>query len=242
MRLISGAVALLALAVIFCSSLPADEKSTDKTDKTTEKTDKTKSTDKSKSASKAKKEKFEYATPPLLGKITKLKDSNRTFTLELKGGQRDPQRVAANDYHYAARMLEISQERNPQSRQRQVVELQFDMQRRRNDEIVTRTQHVDFTAEENVKVRVKDPPPEYDDKGNLKKPTKADLKKLKGPDATLPGYTAEFENVHVGQYVQVYLPKPKAAKNAAKRDDPDLEPMGPRAVMIYIVGEDKSAQ
>ena len=77
-------------------------------------------------------------------------------------------------------------------------------------------------------------------KGNPTTPSKAELKKLKGPDPTLPGYTAEFEQVHVGQYVQVYLPKPKAAKSTAKRDDGDVEPTGPKAVMIYIVGEDKS--
>lgn len=242
MRFFYRAVALLAFVVLFCSALPADEKSSDKTDKTTDKSDKTKSTDKSKSPSKAKKEKFEYATPPIPGKITKLKDSSRSFTLELKGGQRDPQRVTANDYHQAARMLEISQDRNPLSRQRQLVELQMDMQRRRNDEIVTRTQHVDFTADENVKIRIKDPPTEYDDKGNPMKLTKAELKKLKGPDPNLPGYTAEFEQVHVGQYVQVYLPKQKASKNTAKRDDADVEPAGLRAVMIYIVGEDKSRQ
>jgi hypothetical protein len=250
MTVLLRALALLAFAALFCSTLPADEKTTDKTDKTdkttdktdksTDKTDKTKSTDKSKTATKAKKEKFEYATPPIPGKITKLNDSSRTFTLEIKGGQRDPQRVMENDYHQASRMLEISQDRNPQSRQRQLVELGFDMQRRRSNEIITKTQHVDFTADENVKVRIKDPPTEYDDKGNQMKLTKAELKKLKGPDATLPGYTAEFEQVHVGQYVQVYLPKPTPAKGTAKRDDADVQPAIPRVVMIYIVGEDKS--
>jgi hypothetical protein len=238
MRLHYLAVALMAFIAYFCSTLPADDKAVDKSDKT----DTAKATDKSKPAAKAKKEKFEYATPPLLGKITKLKDSSRTFTLELKGGQRDPQRVLENDYHQTAVMLEISQDRNPQSQQRRLVELQFDMQRRRNNEIVTKTLHVEFMADDNVKVRIKEPPPEYDDKGNPVKLTKAELKKLKGPDLTLPGYTAEFEQVHVGQYVQVYLPKPKAAKSTGKRDDTDVEPTVPRAVMIYVVGEDKSRQ
>jgi hypothetical protein len=238
------AVALLVVVVLFCCTLPADDKTgdtTSKTDKTTDKTDKTPTkADKSKTAIKAKKEKFEYATPPIAGKITKLDDATKNFSVQIDYGQRDPQRVMNNQNHYARRILEISQDRNPQNRQRQLMELQLDMQRRYADEVVKKSQTVDFMADDNMKVRIKDAPTEYDDKGNPKKHTKAELKELKGPDPSLPGYTAEFEQVKVGQLIQVYLPKPKQTKAKAKSDDDDVAPTRPKAVMLLIVADRKS--
>src|SRR5580692_1107206 len=56
------------------------------------------------------------------------------------------------------------------------------------------------------KVRTFDLPPNYDEKGNPKKYTKAELQKLKGDDPAekkLPGYKSDFSELKVGDYVQV---------------------------------------
>jgi hypothetical protein len=75
---------------------------------------------------------------------------------------------------------------------------------RRNEKVMT----ID-----DVKVRTKNPPVAYDDKGNKKKYTAKELKELKG-DSKLPGYTAGFEDLKTNQYVQVTLVRKKSDKAA----------------------------
>jgi hypothetical protein len=65
-----------------------------------------------------------------------------------------------------------------------------------------------------MKVRTLSPPVDYDDKGNVKKYTAKELKKLRGK-GNLPGYPADFDSLREGQAVKVYLAKPKAAKKKA---------------------------
>jgi hypothetical protein len=70
---------------------------------------------------------------------------------------------------------------------------------------------IDFTVTFNTdvgKVRSIDPPEEYDDKGNLKKHTAAELKKLKGDDPAekkMVGYKSDFSDLQAGDIVQVAL-------------------------------------
>jgi hypothetical protein len=75
----------------------------------------------------------------------------------------------------------------------------------------------DLRAIEDVKVRVMQPPVEYDDQGNVKKYTAKELKELKGKDRTLPGYTANWDQVADSQTVTVYL-KPRTKKPAKDKD------------------------
>jgi hypothetical protein len=57
---------------------------------------------------------------------------------------------------------------------------------------------------------------EYDDTGNAKTYTKAEIAKLKGSDSTKPGYTATASEFHPNQIVYIYLsPAKKAAKSSA---------------------------
>jgi len=68
---------------------------------------------------------------------------------------------------------------------------------------------------------------DYDDMGNPKTYTKAQLAELKGKDTTKPGYTAKLEDLQPGQEVVVYLTKPKKtatkAVAPAKKEDGDDE-------------------
>ena len=80
--------------------------------------------------------------------------------------------------------------------------------------VVTRYQDVEFQAEENVKVRTMELPEQFDEKGNIKKYTKEELKELKGKDTHLPGYESTFEGLRAGQLIQVTLAEHKTKKPA----------------------------
>jgi hypothetical protein len=61
---------------------------------------------------------------------------------------------------------------------------------------------------------------EYDDTGNLKTYTKAQLAEMRGSDTSKPGYTAKYDDLVAGQEVKVFLTAPKTlAKKGAKNDD-----------------------
>lgn len=74
-------------------------------------------------------------------------------------------------------------------------------------------QNVKVMTVDDVKVRTKNPPIAYDDKGNKKKYTTKELKELKG-DSKLPGYSADFDALKTNQYVQITLVRKKSDKEA----------------------------
>ena len=73
-------------------------------------------------------------------------------------------------------------------------------------------QDVKVMTIDDVKIRTKNPPVAYDDKGNKKKYTAKELKELKGDDPKLPGYTAEFNDLKQNQVVEVSLVRKKSDK------------------------------
>ncbi len=73
-------------------------------------------------------------------------------------------------------------------------------------------QDVKVMTIDDVKIRTKNPPVAYDDKGNKKKYTAKELKELKGDDPRLPGYTAEFNDLKQNQVVEVSLVRKKSDK------------------------------
>jgi hypothetical protein len=216
MRLLLRGAALLTVGALLCSALPAQDKN-------------------AKSPSD-KKERFEWSKK-FDAKLTKLDGSTKEFTVQVTSGEPDPQRVQENQLYYNQRLAQISVA-PVQSRQRLLAELQLDMQRRALNAMKKVTKDIDLQADDNIKVRVAQPPTEPDDKGFSKKLTKAELKKLKGPDATLPGYTADFDQLKVGQQVTVYLAKQKQAKSkTTKTEDNDMPPERAKAVMILIAAD-----
>lgn len=72
-------------------------------------------------------------------------------------------------------------------------------------QVVPVTRSVDFQADANVKVRIKDLPPHFDEKGNIKKYTREELSALKGKDKELIGYESSLEALQPGQVVLVSL-------------------------------------
>ncbi len=83
-------------------------------------------------------------------------------------------------------------------------------------------------AGDDVAVRTARPKEDFDDKGKIKKYTKAELKELKG-DGKLPGYKAEFGDLAVDQYVQITLVRKKGApapKPVPKKGKKDADAIG----------------
>src|SRR5215470_4755 len=60
-------------------------------------------------------------------------------------------------------------------------------------------QDVELQAIDDVVVRTARPREQVDDKGKVKRLTRAELKELKGPDPKLPGYKAEFGDLQTEQ-------------------------------------------
>jgi hypothetical protein len=81
-------------------------------------------------------------------------------------------------------------------------------------QLVGARQDVKVMTTDDVKVRTKNPPVAYDDKGNKKKYTAKELKELKGNDPKLPGYTAEFNDLKQNQVVEVSLVRKKSDRDA----------------------------
>jgi hypothetical protein len=77
----------------------------------------------------------------------------------------------------------------------------------------------------------------FDDKGAPKKLSKKELDELKGPDKSLPGYTADISDVRQDSTVTVYIAKKKPAKGGTAKDKDDLAENKPEAIMLVIVGE-----
>lgn len=107
--------------------------------------------------------------------------------------------------------------------------------------MVTKKQDLDIQAADEVKVRVQYPPPGFDDKGNPKKYSPEELKKLKGPNPSLPGYVGDFEELRPGMLVKVSLARKPQAKAAVKPKDKDKDEWAaenkPLATMIIVLGD-----
>ncbi len=136
----------------------------------------------------------------------------------------------------------IMRTRNPWVRAQKLQQFETDVIRQQsravNSAFKVVGEHKDFDLDSSptVVVRQAELPAQYDDKGNLKKYTAAELKELKGKNPDLPGYTAEFDNLTVGQTVRVTLAKPKADKDKPKDKDAP-EDKRPVVSMIVIVAD-----
>jgi hypothetical protein len=114
---------------------------------------------------------------------------------------------------------------------------------------------VEVEALDDVVVRTARPKEQFDEKGKVKKFTRAELKELKGPDKKLPGYKAEFGDVTADQVLQVTIVRkkgaaaPKPAKPRRKKGKDAEDDVGdaladdtPKVSMILIVAEPPPAK
>jgi len=113
-------------------------------------------------------------------------------------------------------------------------------------QLATTTKDVEWQATDEVKVRMMNPPAQFDDKGRIKKYTRKELKELKGEDTKSPGYPGEFSDIKQDQIVQVTIVKKKDAprtpgKRKGKDADAELLPDNqPQISMVMILVEPKN--
>jgi hypothetical protein len=133
--------------------------------------------------------------------------------------------------------MQVSQERAKQSIARiQQQKLQQELKMLRQEiqaiqnlyQVVKVTREITFQADPEVKVRIKDLPKQFDEKGNIKKYTREELTALKGKDKNLMGYESSLEALKSGQSVLVILraqQKPQSTRTdiAAGQKDKDDE-------------------
>jgi hypothetical protein len=242
MRVAGLMIGFLAVTLFVLPQLPAQEK-----DKKADKDAKAEAKDPDKAEMKEKEkkpaeEKLEHG-PVIPTRILSMKpDSAHDFTVEIP--QPDPQQMFQLQQWQAQQMMYIAQSRNPTEYAQRTAQFQQGMAQRIAQGAGYTKKPVDVRARDDCKVRMMNPPVEYDDAGNLKKWTKKELDKLKDK-SKLPGYPANFDMLKTGQFVQIYLAKPPPAPKdkggtKKKKDEDPPEPMGdmrPEVVMIVIWGE-----
>jgi competence protein ComGC len=110
-------------------------------------------------------------------------------------------------------------------------------------ELATTQKQVELMAADDYKVRMRNPPPQFDDKGRPKRYTKKELQELKGNDK-LPFFPAEFSDIKAGQIVEVTLLQNKSGPRPIKRGkDIDADAAAdnlPKMSMIIILGDPKN--
>jgi hypothetical protein len=195
------------------------------------------------------------------GKLVSVPGSDGAFTLEVQYERvelKDPNALARTENKEVQQSVreereiariqsDMARSRNPRDYVRHLQDLQNAMARfqaqaaqqglRPQDspfKAVADKKDVDFHAADDVKVRTADLPVKFDEKGDIKKYTAAELKDLKGKDPALPGYEAKAEDLKVGQTVKVTLARRKADK---KDDDKEKAKDEPKMEVTLIVIE-----
>jgi hypothetical protein len=175
------------------------------------------------------------AAGELTGKVVNVEADKKSLTLQLTVAYQVPNlgeiQAIANDKLQMAQSRDINQIRNLQV---SILKHQANMY-----QLKTESHNVDIAAGDDIQVRTKEPPPQFDDKGNPKRYTAKELKELKG-DSKLPGYTADFDSLKPEQIIVVKLAKMKSTPRPRGKDaDKDLlaSDNRPVATLIVIVRE-----
>jgi len=169
------------------------------------------------------------AAGEVTGKVVNVESAKKTFTIQF------PVQYAVPNPNTPSIMLQIAQQQQQMAASRNVQDAQshaIEIAKLQSQLIQAKTENVswDIVLTDDGKVRVTDPPPTFDDKGNPKKYTREELKQLKG-DPKLPGYAAEFDDLRQEQVVTVSLARKKETKPKGKDE---LEENKYLATMVVI--------
>lgn len=101
----------------------------------------------------------------------------------------------------------------------------------------------ELKAADEIRVRVANPPPNFDNKGRPKAYTKKELKELRGTEK-LPGFPADFGDLKTEQTVQVKLLKKKISSRARTKKNKDAIPdlladNEPKMSLVIILADPK---
>jgi hypothetical protein len=174
------------------------------------------------------------AAGEIQGRVVNVEGTRKVFTMELTVAYQVPNVGAMNNM--ANIRLQMAQARDRQTLlnlQVQLLQAQAQMY-----QVEKKSHNVDIEASDDIQVRLKDPPVTFDEKGNVKKYTKKELKEMKG-DPKLPGYAGDFDSLKTDQIVTVKLAKMKESPKArGKNEDKELlSDNKPVATMVMILAE-----
>jgi hypothetical protein len=241
MRRLCRTVAAVLLGVLVLPAFAADEKKPDDKKDVDKKDVDKKDVD--------KKGPEMVAAGSITGKILRVDETKRSLHMrveypEINKGEAD---AIARDAAEIQKVLLT--ERNPNTRANRVAQLQNSILQHQSRLYKTSHKDIDVTTAEEVKVRMKNPPPKFDEKGKIVQYTKDELKELKGDDPKATDYKAEFSDLRANQIVQVVLmrkkgtpvipkPDPAKGKDIDKQSLMDiLAEFAPHATRVIILAE-----
>jgi len=177
----------------------------------------------------------------LVGKVKNIYESKKTLRISVTVVTPKPNIGAIQGLAQAQRAYQQAIYRRPPdlnaARQAQIQMIQH----QNNLYTYEKKDHeIELSTVDEVEVRAAKPKPEYDEKGNIKKPTRKELKELKG-DPKKPGYKAEFGDVQPDQVIRVQLVKKKDAPRPApmrRKKDEEIDPLAdnlPQVSSIMIL-------
>lgn len=198
--------------------------------------------DEAKKEATSDKEEAEVKPPPvkgkwtpvgaLMGQVKTATPNSLTLTVEYQDMQQNANpKNKTNPNNNASRQMQNFQNqlnsanriKNPAQKIARIQQIQAQMQaagmrqamqQANNFKMVTKKKDVDLVMSNEVQVRVANPPQEFDEKGQQKKYTAEDLKKLKGPGNQW-GYPGEIDKLKPGAVLQVFIYK-KAKKTVTR--------------------------
>ena len=189
--------------------------------------------DETKAVGESKKKLF--ASGKIAGKLTQVEGTSKYLTVQVTVKIQKPNLQALQSIsNLQAQMAQASQRRDLN----RVLDLQRQLAQQRPYSLEDFHHKIELHAADDMKVRMFTLPLEYDDKGKPRKYTAKELADLK-EDPKLPGYKADYENLRVGQEVEVTFLRPKTTPKprAVKDKDRDLvvEEERLKATMVVIL-------
>jgi hypothetical protein len=224
---LSGLGLLLTLGFLSLAAAADDTKDKDSSSNKT-----TKSADKdSKTGYSEKKAK---AGEPFTAKLLQVEGAQRYFNVEVSW--KTPKENAGAAQNIANLQRQLVGNRDPNSIRSIYTQITQNQQN-----LVTykdEKKKLELSAVDEIVVRTMLPPVEYDDKGKVKKLTPKEIKALKGPDPSLPGFPADFDSLKPNKKVKIYLLKSKESSRTKSADKDETKAKEkPKVKMIVIVSE-----
>jgi hypothetical protein len=176
--------------------------------------------DSSEATTKKQVDKLTKSGKSFIGKLVKIDADKRILTVEGKVPKQDPQ-TAQHLANLQRQLIDAQRHRNPLDRVTQSNRIQLEIEKATAN--LYKDQKIELDAPEEMKVRTMLLPVEFDDKGKPRRLTEKEKRELKGPDSSLPGYTADFDSLKPDETVEVYLAKPLSkSKTTANRRAQDV--------------------
>jgi hypothetical protein len=181
----------------------------------------------------------------IIGRIVHLDEGKKSIKIKVTYQVTKPNEGEINALAQAQRNLQLATLRGDRNAMlNHQAEIAYHQARILRVEEKNQDVEIQTTDEPPADVRMANPPPQFDEKGNPKKYTAKELRELKekDPKPRLPGYPAEFSDLHLNQIVKVTLVRKKDLPKRPKGKDVDPDLLAdflPKASMILILYQAK---